>query len=697
MATAPSKACPTNELHPSIPRTLPVKIGNRYIPSRYDSTYLPHGLTLQQRRNDLLEWVLVFEVVEPIHLHVDMTYDFALHSLDLRLQPAKPRQRDSVAPNDGDLISDEDQTHVVHSMIGENRRILHVHGLQNGWWGLVVRQTSAVAFSPFYTGAVWCADFAFKFDAVAEMGHLPIYPTPLLQIPHSLDVVGLSRDGGWARLFGDFPAVIDFPRSNSITFAVKTDSLFRVHVAPNDLDIDLYLSRSKFDRETNTSISVDIAQANKVEGEEIILENIPEGKYELKIMYLPGANGLMPNNTEYIPYNIDIAVAPITFVKQMNQVFALNGCPVSTVPPIDVSSGEYQWFAADLTQPAELSVQTMDVHIIPFGLTAQSIVFVEVGFEFLSSALAVRIESKRQSKPLVGFNHGNVNQIHANMSAGTYELIVYQPHPVLASLAHCLHYSLNIRIISSKKPLIVQPPKQTPQTIPTTPISQPPPTSQPQPSKVATKKCGFGQQLQPDGSCKCASGHLEDLSTGTIRCLTPESCQSLLCHSHGLCDRTQSKFGIPVCVCQKGYTGSQCEICDEGFVGYPKCIRRKACSECLNGGRCDDATGVCVCPPAFSGDQCQQGLTGDLGEGRTVQIVRYLGLFIAAGVIVLAALKFVFGWRSDGTRTGYALVGTVDLDEQDDEYSSGYYNPANSKAAANRSNKSKSREVRQFV
>ena len=83
-----------------------------------------------------------------------------------------------------------------------------------------------------------------------------------------------------------------------------------------------------------------------------------------------------------------------------------------------------------------------------------------------------------------------------------------------------------------------------------------------------------------------------------------------------------------------------------------------------------------MCPPPFFGTLCEKSpqRSGDLGEGRVVQMIRYFGLLAAVALIVGSA--FLFGWRAWrqwGDASGYTLVPTVDRDEVEDVYAEGFH------------------------
>lgn len=66
------------------------------------------------------------------------------------------------------------------------------------------------------------------------------------------------------------------------------------------------------------------------------------------------------------------------------------------------------------------------------------------------------------------------------------------------------------------------------------------------------------------------------------------------CNNHGLClDRNVTSYR---CLCEAGYTGSDCEIDIDDCAGSP----------CFNGDCVDKVNGyLCECPAGFEGIRCQ--------------------------------------------------------------------------------------------
>ena len=98
---------------------------------------------------------------------------------------------------------------------------------------------------------------------------------------------------------------------------------------------------------------------------------------------------------------------------------------------------------------------------------------------------------------------------------------------------------------------------------------------------------------------------------------------ALDCGEHGSC---QDIDGISSCVCQRGYAGTSCRACGDGYqdndedgVCLATCALQPA-DICGKHGRCDDALGyaTCVCEPGYQGDACErcaQGYQDTDGDG----------------------------------------------------------------------------------
>lgn len=82
-----------------------------------------------------------------------------------------------------------------------------------------------------------------------------------------------------------------------------------------------------------------------------------------------------------------------------------------------------------------------------------------------------------------------------------------------------------------------------------------------------------------------------------------------LCGGHGRCDGEGTRKGNGTCLCQKGYTGKLCELCDSNFYNTKSACEpcHKACDECSGEG--DNA-----CKKCKTGWEMISGVCTDINE-----------------------------------------------------------------------------------
>ncbi|MCG8554905.1 MAG: hypothetical protein MJD61_06400 [Proteobacteria bacterium] len=119
-----------------------------------------------------------------------------------------------------------------------------------------------------------------------------------------------------------------------------------------------------------------------------------------------------------------------------------------------------------------------------------------------------------------------------------------------------------------------------------------------------------------------------------------DPCRYVSCSGGGQCARDPS--GGPACLCDVGYRGAYCEICDEGFHRDSKqrCVLDKRCSEqstdpCGPHGFCFDSAGgldlgviQCQCNEGYEGPRCRLCARGfhAQAEGSCLEMGRVNGL-----------------------------------------------------------------------
>src|SRR5262245_46559369 len=90
-----------------------------------------------------------------------------------------------------------------------------------------------------------------------------------------------------------------------------------------------------------------------------------------------------------------------------------------------------------------------------------------------------------------------------------------------------------------------------------------------------------------------------------------DPCRYSECSTHGQCAAADA--GGPFCLCDVGYAGARCEVCEPGFHldALNRCAPDRSCAAqasnpCGTHGGCDDRTGViaCECDLGYEGPRC---------------------------------------------------------------------------------------------
>jgi beta-lactamase superfamily II metal-dependent hydrolase len=98
-------------------------------------------------------------------------------------------------------------------------------------------------------------------------------------------------------------------------------------------------------------------------------------------------------------------------------------------------------------------------------------------------------------------------------------------------------------------------------------------------------------------------------------CEKAEGCKPDTCHGNGICSEDH---GVESCECYQGYAGTYCNKCAPGYVdvgdNFAICVNENTCTDdsCNRHGTCDDSQGsiVCSCNLGYSGAACENCAAG---------------------------------------------------------------------------------------
>ncbi len=122
--------------------------------------------------------------------------------------------------------------------------------------------------------------------------------------------------------------------------------------------------------------------------------------------------------------------------------------------------------------------------------------------------------------------------------------------------------------------------------------------------------CGANATCNPGtGECECDDGYIGDPDVG---CSLEGTCEANTCNGHGTCDDTG---GVVTCDCEAGYIGDFCDACDaaNGYGEDPEnpgdCIQNPCIPDpCYGHGTCSVEGGLplCDCDEGYTGGNCNR-------------------------------------------------------------------------------------------
>ncbi|KYQ93296.1 hypothetical protein DLAC_05961 [Tieghemostelium lacteum] len=225
----------------------------------------------------------------------------------------------------------------------------------------------------------------------------------------------------------------------NIPLQAVNQSVLRVYVSPHVVDIDIKL----IDPINNSTV---ISGSNGIGTEEAFITLLQGGKnYTLQVQFWKWSKNIPTCSN----FNMEIAIGPV----QVSQTpLCPNGADFWPPDlPKTLSNNMYTYNSLDLG--AILYFQQMNAgsglksHTMPFTITTTSSVHAQVGYDFLSGELAVKIQSADKKKTYYGQNRPNRNMLDIqSLPAGQYNLFIYEPYSTLDQIMGCSFFNFELYI-----------------------------------------------------------------------------------------------------------------------------------------------------------------------------------------------------------------------------------------------------------
>ncbi|EGG18641.1 hypothetical protein DFA_04136 [Cavenderia fasciculata] len=389
------------------PQDLPSTLPPVYWFSSMDSNT---PLAFQQSVALLQSHGMPFKLNNPANFHAEVGFDFLTGDLSLKLVNTNTKK-------------------VIYGDVRPNRNTLDVQALPSGTYTLYI-------YEPYTALPSIMGCSSFNFELLIDQTSAAINQTDGFYhyIPQSLDTYSYLKYNGAVHLQGEYLMYDDVPAHNTVQFTLKYPSLVRVQavVLPSE-EADIYTEV--------ISPRISISTQTDVYGSALVV--LQPGLYTITI---GEAFTSFP-----LPSAVDLEIA----IQSTDRVTKdLNGlpsafpptCPTTVLPTIVVSPLTNSYMYNDQQTIAYTDiVKGGIVQTIEFTILVPSLVYVQIGYQFITADLDVQITSSNSY--IFGRSNRNVNEINAILEPGTYTIQITNPIAFVNQFdAHCTPYHLIVNI-----------------------------------------------------------------------------------------------------------------------------------------------------------------------------------------------------------------------------------------------------------
>jgi len=325
-----------------------------------------------------------------------------------------------------------------------------------GYALVVSSKISAFQISQFCRAfLVFC--FFFTVAVCSTTTHCTFEP-----LPKSFNTLGYLDFNQEFHIHGEY--LVDFTKfSQTITFNLTTKSSCRFTVAPQEVDIDLWLYNDK---------GLSMHSSLAIGTEEVISADLEAGNYRFRLVYLALGSGIHISDCPTILF--EAAIVPVDRLTSRIQKYS---CPTSSVfPPVSVGdlisstlagsdgefagTGTYVWIPSASTQGV---IWLANVTFTIPSSTTNSLYQLEttIGYDFITgSSLGLMIQTgdhPAQLTPVqcstangcwVGSNYRyNQHVLMTNLPPGNYTVWLFEVTSERSSHITCNPFSLSLEIV----------------------------------------------------------------------------------------------------------------------------------------------------------------------------------------------------------------------------------------------------------
>ncbi|KAN0043380.1 hypothetical protein ACTA71_011032 [Dictyostelium dimigraforme] len=395
---------------PTVPST--------FVGDLYDYSSLDTGTQyyFQQASTSLQSKEYTFSTKSITNIHVQVGYDFLTGDLALKLVSLSTKNKK-----------------VYYGTIAPNRNILEVTNLPIGTYQLVI-------YEPFSSlkSIMGCSFFNFDFY-LEPSSNYDQEDGFYHYLPSTLDSYAYLNYDMSTHIQGEYMMYDGVPAHNSVPFTITgSQSFIRVQasILPDD------------ENNVHSDILTPIVKISGSSSGQIgsLAQILQPGQYTLQI--LPGAHP-SPNT----PVDLEIAIATVDQVaKAIKSITAPTNCANSDKIAINPSAADGSFYYSETLYASYLKTSQQGiVNHSPFILTQPTLVFVQIGYQFLLGDFDMYITSEdRKGLLLLGKSNRNTNEINVILPAGSYSLSIVNPSIIPSIFGeHCTPYRLSIAFRSA--------------------------------------------------------------------------------------------------------------------------------------------------------------------------------------------------------------------------------------------------------